>query len=285
MKLKQIFFPLLFLLLSQITKGQNAVDYGSNNGQYLIINGTKMYFEEYGEGIPLLLLHGGLSSIHGFSTVIPKLSQHFRVIAIDAPGNGRSEQASAVSFKIMAEYYSQLIDQLKLDSVYVYGYSLGAITSLHLAANRPDKVKRLIAHSVVNELSGYNEGFEGTPDLTPEIVEEHIKWWLEGHLKRTPQPEKWKKFINDLQGVWSPATFISDKLLESIKSSCLIMNGDKDIIKLNNALYMHRIIENSQLCILPNSTHFTLWENPGLVLDVVMPYLLNKPIISYELGY
>lgn len=277
---------LLFMIVIMTAgSAQEKVNYGSNHGKYLTVYNSRIYYEEYGKGTPLLLFHGGLSSIKGFSNVIPALSRHFRVIAIDAPGNGRSEQADSVSFKLMADYYSRMIDLLGLDSVYVYGYSMGGITALHLAADRPDKVKRVVAHSAVNNLQGYNEGFAGTPDMTPEIVEQHAKWWVDGHLKRTPQPGKWKKYILDLQKIWYPEEFIPDTKLKSIQCPFLVLQGDKDLVRIENALHIHQQIPGSSLCILPNTTHFSLEENPELVLNIIMPYLQKKANKTYELGY
>lgn len=264
---------------------KQAVPYGSNHGKYISVKGTKMYYESYGTGTPLLLLHGGLSTISGFKNVIPELSKYFRVIAIDAPGQGRSEQADSVSFQLMASYYSEIIDQMKLDSVYVYGYSVGGISALHLASDRPDKVKMVIAHAAVSKLSGYNEGFAGTNEMTPEIIEQYAQWWLEGHLKRTPQKGKWRKFINDFRGMWYPHTFISDEKLRAIGSKVLVIQGDQDLVKVESAIEIHKQIKESQLCILPASTHFVLEENPRLLLDVIRPFLLRTPKMVYELSY
>jgi pimeloyl-ACP methyl ester carboxylesterase len=282
---KIIQFFLILAVFASSASAQQLIPYGSDKGNYLQVNKTKIYYEEYGKGTPLLLLRGGLSSIKGFANVIPELSKYFRVIAVDAPGQGRSEQADSVSFQLMASYYSKMIDLLKLDSVYVYGFSVGSITAMHLASDRPDKVKRVVAHAGVNHLSGYNEGFDGTNEMTPEIVEEYVKWWLDGHRKHSPQPEKWKKFINDFKGMWNPHEFISHEKMRKIKSCVLILQGDQDLIKIENAIHMHQQINDSQLAILPNTAHFVLHENPALLLRVVTPFLLREPNLKYELSY
>ena len=88
---KLVFFGILFLSQSLFAQ----IPYGSNNGKYLSIRGAKVYYEEYGKGTPLLLLHGGFGSISNFNQVIGPLSKNYRVIAIDSPGQGRSEQIEA----------------------------------------------------------------------------------------------------------------------------------------------------------------------------------------------
>lgn len=132
----------VFAILCFKGNGQE-ISYGSNQGKHISLSGTKIYYEEYGSGVPLLLLHGGFGSIHDFQEVIPELADHFRVIAIDSPGHGRSEQADSLSFELMSSYCSELIDAFKLDSVYIIGYSDGGITALLLAEKRPDKIKKL----------------------------------------------------------------------------------------------------------------------------------------------
>src|SRR6185503_20224332 len=100
---------------------------------------------EYGKGTPLLLLQGGMGGIEDFARCIPDLSQHFHVIAPDTPGQGRSEMADSLSYQMIAEYISRLIDVLRLDSAYVMGWSDGGNTALILANRRPDKIKKVLA--------------------------------------------------------------------------------------------------------------------------------------------
>jgi pimeloyl-ACP methyl ester carboxylesterase len=115
---------LVFLTFTLL--GQSQIKYGSNEnvGKYLFIKGTKVYFEEYGIGTPLLLLHGGFGSISDFQKCIKKLSGRYRVIIPDAPGLGRSDYANTtISYNLLADYNSKLVDQLKLDSLYILGWS------------------------------------------------------------------------------------------------------------------------------------------------------------------
>ena len=123
-------FLLVLILQASSTIAQQKIKYGSNNGKYISIFNTRIYYEEYGKGTPLILLQGGMGSIEHFALCIPELSKHFRVIAPDSPGQGRSELADSMSYELMAEYVSQLIDKLKLDSAYVMGWSDGGNTDI-----------------------------------------------------------------------------------------------------------------------------------------------------------
>src|ERR1700730_10746162 len=135
MKPKQRILIVITLLLTfHALFAQKQIHYGSNNGKYLVIFNKKIYYEEYGQGTPLILLEGGMKSISDFSLCIPELSKHFRVIAPDDPGQGRSEMLDTMTYDLLAEYVSKLIDLLKLDSAYVIGWSDGGIAGLILAA-------------------------------------------------------------------------------------------------------------------------------------------------------
>ena len=117
---------ILFLLINFQLLGQSKVEYGSNDGQYLEVGNTKIYYEQYGEGSPILLLHGGMGSISNFNTVIPNLSKHFKLIAIDSPSLGRSYSIESLSYNILAVYVVNLGDSVRLEKSASVGSSGGA---------------------------------------------------------------------------------------------------------------------------------------------------------------
>jgi pimeloyl-ACP methyl ester carboxylesterase len=122
----------------------DKIVYGSNGGKQVSIFNKKIYYEEYGEGTPLILLSGGglNRSIKDFENCIPGLAKHYRVIAPDTPGQGRSDQADILTCGILLEFASKLIDSLKIDSAYVMGWSDGGIVGILLAEKRPDKIEK-----------------------------------------------------------------------------------------------------------------------------------------------
>ena len=246
------------VLLSSCNQANEAIEsirYGSNHGRYLTIHGTKIYYEEYGTGVPLLLLHQGLGSIETIGDLIPELSSHFRVIAPDAPGHGRSEQADSLSGDLLAGYCSALIDQLHLDSAYVMGWSMGGNTALLLAANRPDKVKKVVSGASNTKASGLTqEGRELLTEYTVEAVQED-KTWLENYQRMNPQPEQWVKFWEDTRNMWAREIKVSDKKLSRIAVPVLVIRGDRDMIKLEHSVDLFRSLKKGQLCVYPNMGH------------------------------
>jgi len=257
-----------FLFLTILTGynfGQD-ITYGSNSGKYITISDTKIYYEEYGSGAPLLLLHGGFGSIHDFQQVIPELANHFRVIAIDSPGHSRSEQADSLSFELMTDFCSELMDLLRLDSVYIIGYSDGGITGLLLAAQRPDKVRRVLASGANIEMNGIKpEVLQYLNMVNPEFIEAYQKEWLEDYQSKSPEKENWKKFVRDIIKMYSINEIIDKETLSGMKAKVLLVFGDQDVIKLEHGLEMYHTIPGSRLCILPNTPHEVFSAKSGLI--------------------
>lgn len=274
MKPHNLTIVLLFLLVFSWKSYGQEINYGSNHGKHITISNTNIYYEEYGSGMPLLLFHGGFGSIHDFQQVIPKLSKHYRVIAVDSPGHGRSEQADSLSFDLMADYYSIMIDQFKLDSVYIIGYSDGGITALLLAEMRPDKVKKIIASGVNSRMDGITSEVLGYLKLiNPTFIETYQKEWLTDYQSKSPEKDKWEKYITDMTRMYSKNVLIDEQTLSNIGVNVLLVFGDRDLIKLEHALELYQIITGSRLCVLPNTPHEVFSENPELISNIGIEFL------------
>jgi len=120
--------------------------YGSNSAaaNTFVFNGDRFYYETYGSGLPLLLIHGNGESINIFKGQIGALSRHHKVIAMDSRGQGKSDLGTAaLTYEQMAEDINALLEQLKLDHVKVLGWSDGGIIGLLLTIHHPDKVSML----------------------------------------------------------------------------------------------------------------------------------------------
>lgn len=256
--------------------GNSQIKYGSNNGKYLTIRGTKVYYEEYGKGTPLLLLHGGFGSIVDFKKCIPLLAKKYRVIIPDAPGLGRSDYAdSIISYNLFADYNSKLIDQLKLDSVYVVGWSDGAISALILAKNRPDKVKKIVVSGANYKLSGFKNLEEDRHYADTIWVEAELKNWINRYKKLSPT-KNWKRYVSEVGQMWFQEQYFPKTDLESIKIPTLVVYGDNDMYTLEHGIEIHNAIKNSQFCILPKTSHDVFWEKPDLISQIMTAFFNGK---------
>ena len=254
-----------------VTK-QPEINYGSNNGKYIDIRNTKIYYEEYGRGVPLILLHPGLGSIENFKEIIPLFADHYRVIIPDAPGHGRSYHSDSTSRQLLADYSSVFIDELKLDSVYVFGWSTGGITALSLAAKRPDKIKKVISGGSNTRLDGItDEGRELQQAYTIEAVEED-KEWLANYKHLNPEPDKWKSFFKDNVGMWSDSISVTEDELKSIPAPVLLVRGDRDLIKIEHSVEIYRALKKGQLCIYPGADHNMPSQQAPLLAEIAMQF-------------
>lgn len=276
--MKSNFLKFFFLVCTTFPfLAQGQINYGSNNGKFITIRGTKIYYEEYGKGTPLLMLHGGLGDISDFQKVIPNLSKKFRVIIPDAPGLGRSEYAdSLLSYQLLADYNSKLIDQLKLDSVYVIGWSDGANTALILSKNRPEKVKKLIISGANYKLSGFtNEALEECKKVADtSFVKTELKGWIKHYQKLSSK--NWTRYISEVGKMWFKEEYFPKSDLEAIKIPTLIIYGDRDMYTLEHGIEIRNAIPKSQFCVLPNCSHEVFMEKPKLFIELAQIFLSEK---------
>ena len=203
----------------------NNTKVGSNReiGKYATIDKIQIYYEIYGQGAPLLLIHGGLGSIENFKNCIPTLASHFKIIAIDSPGHGRSSQTDSLTYQFLSDHISMFIDFLELDSLYIMGWSDGGVIGLILACDRPDKVKKLIAVGANSRLDGIND--EGISWMRNEMIDwlKNDKNWLDTYLSLTPEPDKVDNFLKHTQEMWLSDIYIPEVKIKSIKIPTMIV--------------------------------------------------------------
>lgn len=268
---------LVSLLWTSCNTGTTKIEYGSNEGRHININKRKIYFEEYGQGTPLLLLSGGglNRSIKDFENCIPDLSKRYRVIAPDTPGQGRSEQTDSLSYDLLTDFMSLLIDSLKVDSAYVMGLSDGGIIALLLANKRPDKIKKVIAVGANNGTRGFvlPEGFHLDSVKIPKLDEwaGYHKKDIEWYNTLTPQKD-WGKMATNLNLMWYAREYFPNSVYDNIRTPVMIVLGDRDDISIEHGLEMHRLIKSSQYCVLPNTTHEVFAERPDLINKIAIDF-------------
>lgn len=248
---------LIFLILLITTTSincQNKIEYGNNTsaGKFYNVRGVKMYVEQYGNGKPLIMIHGNGGSIASMSSIIPFFSQQYHVIAIDSRAHGKSIDAEdSISFEMMSDDNAALLQQMHIDSAYVIGWSDGGIIALELAIRHPEKVIKLVS-------TGANLWPDSTAIL-PSLWKHDKLYYDSLHLKKwSTEKEKnnWKIFMLD----WTqPNIPLSD--LAKIKCPSLIVSGDHDVITLEHTLKIYQAISRAYLWILPNSGHATLIEH------------------------
>lgn len=218
---------------------------------YSEVNGLKMYYETYGQGKPLVLIHGGGSTIQStFEKVIPLFAKSRKVIAVELQAHGRTSDRNAdLSFEQDADDIAALLANLKIDEADFFGFSNGGTTTLQIAIRHPEIVDKIVLGSAITKRSGVPEQFWGfmkqaSLDNMPPQLKEVYK-------KVAPDPNGLQvMFSRDVQRMLNFKD-IPDEKIKAIKAPALIIIGDKDMITPEHALEMHRLIANSQLAIIP----------------------------------
>ena len=238
--------------------------YGNNDstGKYVDANGIKIYYEEYGQGQPLLLLHGNSESIQSFRQQIPEFSKHYRVIAVDTRGQGKSsENGMTYSYDLFADDMNALLNILNIDSANILGWSDGGNTGLIMAMKYPKKVKRLIT-------MGANVFIDNS------VVDKWVFKELHKQLKEMKNDTAYAdrnrvRLINLL--LTEPKHNYEE--LKIISSPVLVLAGEKDVIKENHTRSIAQNIRNSKLIIAPKETHYYPAENSKAFNETVIEFL------------
>jgi pimeloyl-ACP methyl ester carboxylesterase len=253
---------------------------------YVPVNDLQMYYEIHGTGQPLVLLHGAFSAIGtSFEQLLPGLAETRQVIAFELQGHGRTADIDRpLTLEGMADDVATAIGQLGAEPADIFGYSTGAAVGLHLAIGHPDVVRKLVVASVTYTMAGVHPGLmQGLGEMTPEMM--HGSPWHEEYIRIAPRPEDFatlfaKKTQMDRQIKDLPADAI-----RAIKAPTLLIIGDSDLVRPEHAVEMFRLLgggvfgdtpaglPNSQLAILPGTSHVTLVNRADLLLPMIRSFL------------
>jgi pimeloyl-ACP methyl ester carboxylesterase len=266
--------------------GFMTISQASVHNGYVPVNDLQMYYEIHGTGQPLVLLHGAFSAIGtSFGQLLPALAESRQVVAFELQGHGRTADIDRpLTLEGLADDVAAAIDQLGLGSADIFGYSTGAAVALHLVLRHPEVVRKLVLASVTYTMAGVHPGLmEGLGEMTPEMM--HGSPWHDEYVRIAPRPEDFprlfaKKTEMDRQIKDLPADAIS-----SIKAPTLLIIGDSDLVRPEHAVEMFRLLgggvfgdtpaglPNSQLAILPGTSHVTVVNRADLLLPMITSFL------------
>ena len=218
---------------------------------YSAVNGLKMYYEMYGHGNPLVLLHGGGSTIEtSFGLIIPLLAKHRQVIGIELQAHGHTnDRDTDLTFAQDAADVAALLNDLGIAKADILGFSNGGHTAIEIALRHPNQVNKIILASTFYKRSAaapqFWEGFEGaTIDMMPEALKD-------GYLKaNNDEAGLLNMFHKDVQRMKTFEGWTNEQM-KSIKAPTLVINGTKDVGSVEHAVEMYRIIPDCELAIFP----------------------------------
>ena len=253
---------------------------------YVSVNGLDMYYEIHGTGHPLVLLHGAFSAIDtSFGKVLPGLAETRQVVAFELQGHGRTADIDRpLSLEGMAEDVAAALQELRIPSADVFGYSTGAAVAIRLAISNPELVRKLVLASVTYTLAGVHPGLmEGLGEMKPEMM--FGSPWHEEYLRIASKPQDFSTLFAKKTQMDKEIQDLPAEAIQGIRAPTLLIIGDSDLVRPEHAVEMFRLLgggvfgdtpaglPKSQLAVLPGTSHVTLVHRAELLLAIIPPFL------------
>jgi pimeloyl-ACP methyl ester carboxylesterase len=253
------------------TRDTSPVRYGANPaaGRTFTHDGVMLYYETYGTGEPLLLIHGNGGSIGDFAAQIPFFRTRYRVIAMDSRDQGKSSDSSGtLTYEKMTDDLAALLDHLKTGPANVVGWSDGGIEALLLGIRHPQKVKKIVAMAA--NLNPTDKAVQ------PEIIAAVRKLLTEmpANVRNTPQGRRELR----VTGIVLEQPNIDPRALEKIMAPTLVLASDHDLIRDEHTVEIYHHLPNGRLAIFPSATHMIPFDDPATFNATVERFLRTRPV-------
>jgi pimeloyl-ACP methyl ester carboxylesterase len=243
-------------------------------GRFIDVGDAQIYYEVYGVGPPLLLLHGGLYGyISEFNAVIPELSKSFRVIAVATRGHGRSEIGSrGFSYRQFAEDAAKVLEKETTAPAYVIGFSDGARTAYHLAAFHPGLVRKVVGIGSGHKIT--DKARDWARSLAEVTFTEQNRDFVERRKRLMREPHRWTEFFNKLRESYVSGPQLADSDAARVSCELLLIGADADH---NNSpldiVHSRDTFGRASLAIVPNCDHVGLIKRREVWSNLVLPFL------------
>jgi pimeloyl-ACP methyl ester carboxylesterase len=234
------------------------------------LNGISIYYAVYGQGPPVILLHGGLANADYWGNQIKALMPRRTVIVMDSRGHGRSTRDTRpYGYDLMADDVVALLDFLNVPKADVVGWSDGGILGLDLAIRHKDRVGRVFAFAANTVPSGVKDDVEKNPTFAA-----FIKRAGDEYRAHSSTPNEYDAFVEQISKMWASEPNWTDAQLQAISAPVLVVDGDHDeAIKREHTEYIAATIPHAGLLILPNASHFAFLQDPELFNFAMLHFL------------
>jgi pimeloyl-ACP methyl ester carboxylesterase len=237
---------------------------------YVPVNGIKVYYEVYGEGRPIILLHGAFMTIElNWGKVIPELSKTRKVIAIELQGHGHTPYSDRkLDFATLASDVEGVMNYLKIDSADVAGYSMGGSVAYQFVIQSPKRVRKLVIISSTYKTSGW------MPVVTNGLKNMKPEFFTNTPLKTAydaaaPDKTKWTRFLEQMIAFAGTPFNMGDSNIAKITSPVLLISGDNDGLDKIELIKTYQLLggavcadfapmPKSQLAVVPSQSHVSL---------------------------
>jgi pimeloyl-ACP methyl ester carboxylesterase len=276
---------LLIVIIMSTASGSNGQQIKPSNSGYAPVNGIKVYYEVYGEGRPIVLLHGAFYTIDmNWSQLIPDLSKTRKVIAIEMQGHGHSPYSDRkLSIATLASDVERVMDYLKIDSADIAGYSMGGSVAYQFAVQSPKRLRKLVIISSTYKSAGWLPIVNGAFDnFKPEFFDNTpLKT---GYDAVAPDKTKWRDFLRSMFDFAKVPFDVGDSNIAKIAAPVLIISGDNDGLDKIELMKTYQLLgggvaaglqpmPKSHLAIVPSQGHVSLMMETKIILGYLNDFL------------
>ena len=237
---------------------------------YAPVNSLNMYYEITGEGEPLIYIPAAFA----FSgiTDFPVLTRRSRVVQVDLQGHGRTADIDRpLSFEQHASDVVALMRHLQIERANFFGWSYGGLISMLIAIRHPELVGRVATYgSLFGAAQNAIRPEMFGPPVEPEPDGLAHQYARDRYKRVAPDPDHWPVIWKKLVNI-APHEFTFEQLT-SVQNRVLVALGDNDFISLEHALYAYATIPNAELAVVPDATHFVLYDRPWKLEPIVAEF-------------
>ncbi|MBS1626656.1 MAG: alpha/beta hydrolase [Bacteroidetes bacterium] len=280
----QFFKSILFVVIMFVAFSSNAQQMKPVKNGYAPVNGIKVYYEVYGEGKPIILLHGAFYTIDlNWRELIPELAKTRKVIALEMQGHGHSPFSERkLSITTLASDVEKLMDYLKIDSADVAGYSMGGSVAYQFAVDYPNRLRKLIIISSTYKSDGWlpvvNNAFD---NFKPEFFDNTPLQTAYDAV--APDKTKWRKFLKQMFEFAKESFNMGDSNIAKIKAPVLIISGDNDGLDKIELMKTYKLLgggvsdlqpmPKSHIAMVPSQGHVSLMMQTQTLFNYMTDFL------------
>jgi pimeloyl-ACP methyl ester carboxylesterase len=246
-------------------------------GEYVNAGDVRTYYEVYGEGEPLVLLHGGLATAESWVMQVPALAEGYRVYVPERRGHGRTpDLAGPITYEMMAADTAAFLDAASTGAANLVGWSDGAVVGMLVALRRPELVRKLVVIGQYFNFEGEVPEFRAMIDYWGTNLPEELH---EVYDRVSPDgPEHFPIVLEKMMRMWREEPDIAFSELAGVRAPTLVMQGDDDIVEVEHSAALAATLPDAQLAVIPGSSHMVPLEKPDLVNQLILDFLNDHQV-------
>jgi pimeloyl-ACP methyl ester carboxylesterase len=244
--------------------------------QYVQLGTVRTWYDDHGDGEPLVLMHGGLTDSRFLEPNLGPLAERFHVYTPDRRGHGRTPDVEGpITYQLMAEDTIAFLEQVVGGPAHLVGHSDGAVVAMLVAMQRPELVRRLVMIS-----GGFDKSGEAAPDMEFDS-DEVVQFLGPAYGEVSPDGEAHFRVLAGKVGEMARnEPHVDPAELARITARSLVMYADDDVMTLAHAVALFDALPDAELAVVPGTSHFLTQEKPHLVNALLLDFLTNDPVAT-----